>query len=369
MSLRKIDRAVYRIVDASLDRSAEGLRVVMDIVRFALDDKHASEELRLLRHRILALTRGIPLLDIRRLESRDSEADVGQPLGRGAAGRSLAESFLANIHRAQEAVRSLEETIRTFGASRADGYNRIRYRLYDLEKQIYPKVLEYDLTSKLDFDLYVVTGPEQSRGRSLEEVVRKAIAGGAGCIQLRAKSLGKRELLEEATLVRNITAEAGVTFIVNDHLDVAIASEADGVHLGQDDFPISEARTIVGPGMIIGASTHSVEQAQKAEREGADLLNVGPIYPTQTKAVTTEPVGVNLIAEVKEAVSTPQTCMGGINLSNVREVILKGAERPAVVSAVCAAEDIEAATRALVEAIRKAKEERDAREDAIHPIR
>jgi thiamine-phosphate pyrophosphorylase len=210
-------------------------------------------------------------------------------------------------------------------------------------------------TGETHFDLSARHHSRTAEGARPGSSGHAAIAGGAGCIQLRAKKLGKRELLREARTLRKITRDAGVTFMINDHIDIALTVEADGVHLGQDDFPIPEARRIVGPAIILGASTHSVEEALQAEREGASYINVGPVFATQTKEGVGAPVGVELVAQVKAAVHTPQTCMGGIKLHNVREVVLAGAERIAVVSEVVSADDIAAAARALVEAIGKQK--------------
>lgn len=358
MSSIRADRGTHRILDANLDRVAEGLRVVMDIVRFALEDEEGSRQFRALRHQVLALCEQLPRLGAQRLEARDSDSDVGRELGRGRWGRPLPEVFSANVHRAQEGLRVLEELARGFSPSVADGFNEARYKLYSLEKEFQPRMDRWGARDKMNFELYVVTGPELSRGRSLEEVTASALKGGAGCIQLRAKSLGKRPLLEAARNLRRLTEEAGATFIVNDHLDIALAVGADGVHLGQDDLPIAEARRLAGSALLIGASTHSLEQALQAEQEGAGYINVGPIFATQTKVGGSAPVGTDLIAQVKARVRTPQTCMGGIHHSNVREVILQGAERVAVVSAVVAADDIEQAARSLLDEIHRAKEER-----------
>lgn len=211
---------------------------------------------------------------------------------------------------------------------------------------------------KLDFELYVVTGREQARGRAHEAVVRAAIRGGAGCIQLRDKTISRRELLEEAYLLQALCAEMGATFILNDHLDIALAVGADGCHLGQDDLPIPEARRVAGPDFILGASTHSVNQALRAVEEGASYINVGPIFPTATKKGGHPPVTPDLIRQVKPLVSIPLTTMGGINPSNVAEVVRAGADRVAVVSAVVGADDVEAAAREMVDLIRSAKAER-----------
>jgi thiamine-phosphate pyrophosphorylase len=197
----------------------------------------------------------------------------------------------------------------------------------------------------LDFDLYVVTCQKLSRGRSNLEVLDALIAGGVRAVQLREKELPLREYFELAFQFREATARAGVTFIVNDHVDICRAVEADGVHLGQDDFPVREARRLLGPQTIIGVSTHSVEQALQAVEEGADYINVGPIFATQTKLHTGLPVGLDLFRQIRKQVKLPITVMGGINLDNLDQVLAASADRIAVVSAVVGAEDIAATVR------------------------
>ncbi|MCX6641744.1 MAG: thiamine phosphate synthase [bacterium] len=230
-------------------------------------------------------------------------------------------------------------------------------------------------TDLLNLDLYPVTCRNLSRGRSNLEVLEGLIAGGARAVQLRDKELPDGEFLQMAYHFRQRTLESGMTLIINDRVDVCLAVGADGVHLGQDDFPIPEARKLLGPDKIIGASTHSVVEALRAVEQGADYINVGPIFATQTKEHLAGPVGVELYLEVREAVSEffkmkneecrqvpaldgedaavdygestapqlvdfPITVMGGINLSNIDEVLRAGARRIAVVSAVVGSEDV-----------------------------
>ena len=197
----------------------------------------------------------------------------------------------------------------------------------------------------LDFDLYPVTCQKLSRGRSDLEVLDALISGGARAVQLREKDLSLRDFFELARAFRERTARTGMTFIVNDHVDVCRAVDADGVHLGQDDFPVREARRLLGPQTIIGVSTHSVEQALQAVNDGADYINVGPIFATQTKEHTGPPVGLDLFRQVRQQVKIPITVMGGINLDNLDQVLATGADRIAVVSAVVGAEDIAATVR------------------------
>jgi thiamine-phosphate pyrophosphorylase len=187
---------------------------------------------------------------------------------------------------------------------------------------------------------------EASRERDLAWVAHQAILGGADVIQLRDKRASTRQLLEEARRVRDVTRPAGVPLIINDRVDLTLAVEAEGVHLGQEDLPVPVAKRLMGAGKLVGCSTHSVEQALEAERAGADYLAVGPIYPTPTKPGYGS-VGLGLIARVRAQTARPMVCIGGIDHATLPEVLQAGAECVAVVRAVCAAEDPAAAARAL----------------------
>ena len=206
----------------------------------------------------------------------------------------------------------------------------------------------------LDFDLYPVTCQALSKGRSNLDVLDALIEGGARVVQLREKELSDREFFEMARTFRQRTEQAGMTLIINDRVDVCRAVEADGVHLGQDDFPLREARRLLGPNTIIGVSTHRVEQALRAVEEGADYINVGPIFETQTKQHSGPPVGLDLFREIRRLVNIPITVMGGIKLENLDQVLEAGARRIAVVSAVVGADDIAATVRQFRRRILKA---------------
>jgi thiamine-phosphate pyrophosphorylase len=197
----------------------------------------------------------------------------------------------------------------------------------------------------LDFDLYPVTCEALSRGRSNLEVLDALIEGSANIVQLREKKLSDRDFFYLAREFRRRTAQAGMTLIINDRLDICRAVNADGVHLGQDDFPVDEARRLMGPDTIIGASTHSLEEALQAVKDGADYINVGPIFATQTKQHTGPPVGLDLFKQINERVKIPITVMGGIKLDNLDQVLDAGARRIAVVTAVTAADDMAATVR------------------------
>lgn len=211
---------------------------------------------------------------------------------------------------------------------------------------------------ELDFALYIITDERLSRGRSHQEVAREAIAGGARIIQFRDEEMSARKLIQVGQRLRELTQEAGVLYIVNDRVDVALAVEADGVHLGQEDMPIKLARRLMGEGKIIGVSATNLAEALEAEAEGADYLGVGPIFATGTKPDAAPPVGLEGLAEVAKRVSIPVVAIGGINRDNVKEVMAAGADGIAVISAVVAAEDIRQATSELLAKILEAKRRR-----------
>jgi thiamine-phosphate pyrophosphorylase len=198
--------------------------------------------------------------------------------------------------------------------------------------------------------LYVITTPPAG-GMTYEHMVAQACLGGADVIQFRDKALAQRkDRFDLAARLRAICQEHGALFIVNDYLEVAMACEADGVHLGQDDMETKTVQTILHQnGMknfLIGRSTHSLEQAQKAEQEGADYIGIGPVFATPTKPAY-EPIGLELVRQVTGRVQVPHVAIGGIESANVDQVLEAGAQRVAVVRAVCGAPDIAQAAREL----------------------
>ncbi|MBD2872561.1 thiamine phosphate synthase [Paenibacillus arenilitoris] len=204
-----------------------------------------------------------------------------------------------------------------------------------------------------DFRLYVITAEANHPGRSLVDVMERTLIGGAQIVQLRNKTGSRAEVLEQARSLRALTRKYGVPFIINDYPDIVLETDADGVHLGQEDLPIGEARRLLGPDRMIGISTHSLDQALKAEREGADYIGVGPVYPTDTKpgrkAVTT-----SYVTEAARHVTIPFVAIGGITLGNVDRVLDAGARRICAVSAIVGSEDPAAACRSFLSRIEAA---------------
>ena len=197
-----------------------------------------------------------------------------------------------------------------------------------------------------DFRLYVIIDKQAVKGRDLVYAVKEAVAGGADVIQLRDKGSDAADVVEAGLAMRKAIDRDQALFIVNDSPDIAIAVDADGVHLGQEDMPVIGARSILGRGKIIGLSTHSLEQAAAAQNSGADYIGVGPIFTTPTKPGY-KAVGLELIIKVNKIKGLPFVAIGGIDESNIDEVIAAGASRIAVVRAVCGAEDIRGSAKRL----------------------
>lgn len=203
------------------------------------------------------------------------------------------------------------------------------------------------------FDLYVVTDSELSNGLPDYEVARLAYEGGADVVQLRMKNADGRVMLEQAKAIREVAEDYCRYFIVNDRVDIAMASGADGVHLGQSDIPVEVARDLMGETALIGVSVRNVEEALVAQENGADYVGVGSIFNTSTKADAVQGLGLDAVFTVKQAVDIPVVAIGGINRGNIQDVIRAGADCAAVVSAVVSAQDVVSATRELRDLILK----------------
>lgn len=194
--------------------------------------------------------------------------------------------------------------------------------------------------------LYAVTDRSWVGKQSLYEQVEDALKGGVTCVQLREKTLDEADFLKEAREIRQLCKRYGVPFLINDNLEVAIACGADGVHVGQDDLPVTEVRRRVGDGMIVGVSAHNVEEAKRAVAGGADYLGAGAVFGTTTKSNVT-PLSHATLREICEAVEIPVVAIGGITKDNVLQLRGAGVRGVAVVSAIFAAQDIQAACREL----------------------
>lgn len=208
-----------------------------------------------------------------------------------------------------------------------------------------------------DYCLYLVTDRGLSKGRSNLEIIRMAVEGGATVVQLREKEASTRDFLKEALLAGAYCREQGVTFIINDRIDIAQAVDADGVHLGQDDMPIDYARKIIGYGKIIGISAFDADEALAAENAGADYLGISPIFTTPTKPELEESVGLERLKRIRLAVNIPLVGIGSMNQSNAYDVIRAGADGLAVVSGIVSADDPKLAASEIKSEILRARED------------
>ncbi len=333
---------LYRILDANINRASEGLRVLEDLARFYFDDLHFSKRLKELRHNIRKnLMDMMPML----LEGRNSATDVGVRVSMELQidkKASVTELSAANFKRIQEALRTIEENLKVMGKYELSKlYEGYRFIAYGIEKEYFKVMSKREKLKKLDTGLYCITSEEHSKGRSNIEVVERMIKAGVKVLKYREKDKKLSEKYYECLKIREMTEKAGVTFIVNDNVDIAMLVKADGVHIGQDDIPVEKVRKLVGEEMIIGLSTHSPEQAEEAVRRGADYIGVGPLYKTYTKKDVCEPVGLGYLDYVVKNIKIPFVAIGGIKEHNMGEVLSHGAGCIAMVTEIVGADDIE----------------------------
>lgn len=338
-----------RVLDASLNRAAEGLRVVEDYVRLVLDDRHLTEQFKRLRHDLAAAGALLPLAE--RHAARDTQADVGTTVSTPSEGerRDAWQVCVASLERVKQSLRSLEEFSKVAKPQAAGEFERLRYWLYSLEAAVGRTV---EANERLgEARLYVLIDSQGSEA-AFVALVKDLIAGGVDVIQLRDKGLSDRELLSWAQLLVAICqsespSERRPLVIVNDRPDIAAIADADGVHVGQEELSVKDARTIVGPRRLVGVSTHSIEQARAAVLDGANYLGVGPTFPSRTKSFDVFP-GLDFVRQVAAEIRLPAFAIGGIDAGNVGEVVAAGLRRVAVSSAVTG----EAKPLAAVEALR-----------------
>lgn len=207
----------------------------------------------------------------------------------------------------------------------------------------------------IDWSVYLLTDQRTADGRPLLEVVQAAIHGGATAIQLRAKEMPTREMFQLGQALHEMTQTAGLPLIINDRLDIALALEAEGVHVGQNDLPASLVRRLLGPNRILGVTAETIAQAQQAEQEGADYLGSATVYPTFSKPDAPKPIGVAGLAEVVQAVKIPVVAIGGITLANAAATIEAGAAGVALISAIIGAADPKIATYTLAKVVKQTK--------------
>jgi len=349
-----LSRDVLRIIDANLNRLGEALRFLEEIARYVLNDEYLSAAIKALRHRA-----AVPDIELKAglLTSRDAGSDVGFDKTQPPV-RDLAGAVAANARRSEESLRVLEELAKLPGSSfDALLFQEMRFQLYSLEKSLMSRLLRTTMAARIA-GLYAVLDTSLLAGRNPIDIAEAIIEGGAAILQLRDKSSFKKDLLAVAEKLAELCRRHGVLFIVNDHLDIALAAGADGVHLGQQDMPITAARRVLGVDKIIGCSVEDTAQARQAQSDGADYLAVGAMFFTPTKAEC--PVlGPASVVTIKKAVDLPLVAIGGINRQNLVEALAAGADSVACISAILCCDSPGTAARQLVERVKEYREQAD----------
>jgi thiamine-phosphate pyrophosphorylase len=343
----------WRALDASANRAGEALRVIEDVVRFVLDDAHLTGLAKNLRHELAAVLASGRLAH--RIMLRDVSGDVGAGVEAAAAlpRATVHDLIAANAARAAQALRSLEEVSRLIEPDAAAAFERLRYRLYVLERGAVGTACGADRLRGVDLCV-LVDGREDARG--FERLVESLLEAGVRMLQIRDKDLPVPVLAERARaaveIARRRHPDGRAIVVVNDRADVAVAVGADGVHTGADDLPLAMVRRVIGPRALLGRTAHDLAEARAAVLDGADCLGVGPCFPSHTKSFAAYAPPEFLTAVARE-IALPAFAIGGITLERIDEIVALGYSRAAVASAVTGAADPGAAAAALIERLRR----------------
>ncbi|WRH66705.1 MAG: thiamine phosphate synthase [Planktothrix sp. GU0601_MAG3] len=317
---------LYRILDANLDRTREGLRIIEEWCRFGLNSGELAEECKHLRQEI-ARWHTMTLRSYRNTID-DPGTELTHPQEEQRSG--IEQLLQANFCRVQEALRVLEEYGKLYHPEMGRTFKQIRYQVYTLESRLLAHERHKVLQNSY---LYLVTSP----GEKLFAIVEAALQGGLTLVQYRDKNSNDEIRLKTAQKLCQLCHRYDALFLVNDRVDLAVAVDADGVHLGQEDIPIQLARQVLGPQRLIGRSTHSPEDMKRAIQEGADYIGVGPVYETPTKAGKAA-AGLEYVRHAVKNSTLPWFAIGGIDMNNFDDVMATGCERVAVVRSIMNAE-------------------------------
>jgi len=339
-----VDSAVARILDANFNRAREALRVLEEHARFALNDAATAERSKQTRHALADIAAALPIAEL--IAARNVSGDVGTEIStpQEAARTTTRDVALAAAKRASEALRCLEEYAKLADPTAAAGLERLRYDTYEIEQAL---VLDAPALARVRRARLHVLLTESLCRRPWLDVAAAALEGGADLLQLREKDLPDRELLSRAARLVELARPLNAAVTINDRPDIVRLVSADGVHLGQDDLPIADARRIVGPTLAIGRSTHNADQLRRAIDENADYIAVGPMFESRTKSQNAI-AGPALAAQAAALTDRPIVAIGGITASSLPELRRASVRCIAVCHAVIAAPDPAAACRELL---------------------
>ena len=342
--------AAFRIIDANTNRSLEGLRVIEDFARFGLNDKHLATQYKGLRHDLVSMLAPLPQQAL--TAARHTPGDVGTQIEASDeyARDSPVSVAIASQKRVEQALRCLEEYAKTVVPEVASSVEQLRYRVYTLGKAIIVTAASRAYLEKKRLCVLVDGGHSLA---GIGQLAQELTEAGVGILQLRDKQLCDRELVRRGHVLREITLGSDTLFIVNDRPDIAAIVGADGVHVGQDELSVTDARAVLGPHRLVGVSTHSIEQARQAVLDGADYIGCGPTFPSRTKEFNEFP-GLLFLQAVANEISLPAFAIGGITLENLPQIFDAGFQRIAVSSCVTLAEEPRAAVARLKTAFESA---------------
>lgn len=337
-----MDTEISRVIDANLNRIGEGLRVVEDIVRYVLNDAPLQQRLKSVRHALTAIP-GVP----EGIEGRDALQDAGRfSYGRRECDRTgLPDVLKANFRRIEEGLRVLEELLKLEETTPVQIVKHLRYEIYDVEKNAMAQISR----PRLRRGLYLVLS---NPAAGYERLTEMAVSANIAAVQLRPKT-GKacngavapptaaddRNTLRIACSLRDITRASNTLFIVNDRPDIAALSDADGVHVGQDDLPPCAARRLVGGRKLVGLSTHNLNQIQASAAEPVDYVGFGPLYETGSKAIPDPIVGPERLSQAAGLTGYPIVAIGGMTTMRIRQLDLTKCHCVGIISAISAADD------------------------------
>lgn len=326
--------SAFRIIDASFNRAMEGLRVVEECTRMHLNDRMLSKTVKHLRHDLAKTINHLPNEQL--LVSRDILHDVGTTVQTESEYQreSIDNIVRANFARVLQSLRSIEEFSKLVGPEISADIESVRYQTYSLEKAI---VNAFHSSNDLEsVSIYVLVDRRESFN-DFKELVGQLIEAEVDLIQLRDKRLEDDQLVIAGRWLTEATRDTQTQWIMNDRADLAMVCDADGVHLGQTDISVPDARKIVGANKLVGVSTHNFEQAKQAVFNGANYIGVGPVFQSQTKSFQ-QFASQDFVQQVMNEISLPAFAIGGINLENVQRLIELNVARIAVSGAVVHAE-------------------------------
>jgi len=344
-----VDRELIRTLDANFNRAREAMRVLEDVARFVWDDAALSSAMKEMRHDLRRAVQETGATADALACARDSARDVGREVSAADEHHrsDVRDVVTANLRRAMEALRVLEEVAKLLPTEASRSFERLRYRVYDVEKRFLVTPERRRALSAMR--LYVLLTPSQT-SVPIERAAEAALEGGADVLQLRMKDADDRAILQTARTLAGMCRKRGKLFIVNDRPDLAALVDADGVHLGQQDLSIEQARRILPGDRVVGISTHSREQASDAERRGADYIGIGPAFATPIKGdhAALDPREVRAVVA---QITIPHVAIGGIDETNVKELMALGVKAIAVCRAVIGRENIAQAAGMLATAL------------------